>query len=134
MRKFFLLLCMVGLSAFLAVGCAPLLQDLGLCTCQPEIVSMAPEAKLVGLECQIAKYDGVDSLWFHLALKNVSSEPKRFKVNIYLPDGRGVGGLVPVKTNKGLVKPGQTVKVKYPVKGVAEKPDKVELIVKIIEM
>ena len=59
--------------------------------------------------------------------------PQRFKVNIFLDNGKGVGGLIPRKTSKGLVKPGETAKFVYPVKSVQKRPKAITLIIKTIE-
>ena len=67
-----------------------------------------------------------------LNTKNISNTPQRYRVNIFLDNGKAVGGLIPRKTKKGLVEPGQTASFTYPVKGVTVKPD--EIILKIDTM
>jgi len=47
-----------------------------------------------------------------------------------LENGKAVGGLLPRKTKKGLVKPGATAKFSYPVKGVTSVSGKIDLIIK----
>jgi hypothetical protein len=64
-----------------------------------------------------------------VAVKNVCDKPQRFRVRIFLDNGKAVGGLLPRKTKKGLIKPGQTAKFVYPVKGMAEKPGSVDLFI-----
>ena len=81
--------------------------------------SVSPEAELVSLKCVQKKFDGADSVWFDVAVKNISQKDQRFKINIFLPDGKGVGGLLPSSTKKGLVKPGAVAEFSYPAKGVA---------------
>jgi len=51
-----------------------------------------------------------------VAVKNITPEPQRYRVNIFLDNGKAVGGLIPRKTKKGLVKPGDTASFVYPVK------------------
>jgi len=102
------------------------------CAARGKLVrAITPEAKLVGFTCYFAKYKKVDSLWFKVTLKNVSDQPQRYRVNIFLDNGKAVGGLIPRKTKKGLVKPGATASFKYPVKGMNTKPGGVTLIVKL---
>jgi hypothetical protein len=60
-------------------------------------------------------------------VKNVSAEPQRYRVNLFLDNGKAVGGLLPSKTKKGLVEPGQTASFTYPVKGMTEKPGSIFL-------
>jgi hypothetical protein len=103
----------------------------GPCAVQGKLVrAMSPEAKLVGLSCMHKKFDGVMSLAVKVSLKNVSSEPQRFRVNIFLPNNKAVGGLIPRKTKKGLVKPGSTASFTYYFKGQAKTPLGMTLIVK----
>ncbi len=94
--------------------------------------NVTPAAKVVKFKCFFKKYKGVKSLWFDVKLKNVSSKPQRFRVNIFLAEGKAVGGLIPRKTKKGLVKPGAVAGFKYPIKGMGVKSKGVTLIVKTI--
>ncbi len=92
--------------------------------------TIASEASLENFSCMIKKWEGANTLHFTVAVKNVSNEDQRFKVNIFLENGKAVGGLLPRKTKKGLVKPGQTAKFTYPVKGVNGYPGKIDLFIK----
>jgi len=91
---------------------------------------IAPEASLEDFSCVIKRWDGENTLHFNVAVKNISNEDQRFKVNIFLENGKGVGGLLPRKTKKGLIKPGETAKFTYPVKGVSGSPGKIDLFIK----
>ncbi len=91
---------------------------------------IAPEASLENFSCFVKRWDSADTLHFDVAVKNISTEDQRFKVNIFLENGKAVGGLLPRKTNKGLIKPGDTVKFAYPVKGVTSVSGKIDLIIK----
>ena len=92
--------------------------------------TIAPEAQLEEFSCVFKKKWGSETLHFNVAIKNVSNTDQRFKVNIFLDNGKAVGGLLPRKTKKGLVKPGQTVKFVYPVKDIHEKPKAITLTIK----
>ncbi len=101
--------------------------------CAPKgklVRAITPDAKLVAFKCFFKPYKKVKSLHFMVKLRNVSDQPQRFRVNIFLADGRAVGGLVPRKTKKGLIKPGAEASFTYPVKGLATPPTGVTLIVK----
>ena len=101
------------------------------CTKDSEVTkTIAPEASLENFSCVIKKWDGADTLHFNVAVKNISNEDQRFKVNIFLANGKAVGGLLPRKTKKGLIKPGQTVQFTYPVKGMNGAPGKIDLFIK----
>ncbi|MBU1181963.1 MAG: hypothetical protein KKE00_12230 [Proteobacteria bacterium] len=92
--------------------------------------AIAPEASLENFSCVIKKYEGADTLHFNVAVKNISTEDQRFRVNIFLANGKAVGGLLPVDTKKGLIKPGETAKFTYPVQGVIAAPGKIDLVIK----
>ncbi len=91
-----------------------------------EIV-ITPRAELVDFSCSFKKWEGAETLHFKVAVKNVSDQPQRYRVNIFLDNGKAVGGLIPRKTKKGLVKPGETASFLYPVKGMAHQPKSVML-------
>lgn len=92
--------------------------------------SIAPEAKLVDFSCVYKKWEGADTLHFNVTLKNISDQPQRYKVNIFLDNGKAVGGLIPRKTKKGLVKPGEYGSFVYPVGGMKGQPKGITLMVK----
>jgi len=79
---------------------------------------ISPEAELVDLSCSFKKWEGAQTLHFKVTVKNVSDQPQRYKVNIFLDNGKAVGGLIPRTTKKGLLNPGQTASFVYPVKGM----------------
>ena len=91
---------------------------------------IAPEASLENFSCIIKKWDGADTLHFNVAVKNISNEDQRFKINIFLANGKAVGGLLPRKIKNGLIKPGDTAQFTYPVKGVNCAPGKIDLFIK----
>lgn len=91
---------------------------------------IAPEASLEDFSCVIKPYEGADSLHFNVAVKNVSAKDQRFRVQIFLSNGKAVGGLIPEKTKGGLVKPGQTAKFTYPVTGMNHSPESIDLFIK----
>lgn len=95
--------------------------------------TVAPEAFLESFSCVLQKWKGADTLHFNVAIKNISQTDQRFKVNIFLENGKAVGGLLPRKTAKGLVKPGQTIRFSYPVKGMDSRPGNIDLIIKTMD-
>ena len=70
---------------------------------------------------------------FKVAVKNVSPQPQRFRVNIFLESGKAVGGLIPRKTKEGPLKPGETASFVYPVGGVTTQPESVILRISALE-
>ena len=92
--------------------------------------SVTPEAELVDFACYFAKYKKQDSLFFYVTVKNISKEPQRFRVNIFLDNGKAVGGLVPRKGKPPVLKPGAQATVKYPVQGMNAKASSVTIYVK----
>ena len=94
--------------------------------------AVAPEAELETFSCLFKKWEGSKTLHFKVVIKNVSTKAQRFRVNIFLDNGKAVGGLIPRKTKKGLIEPGKTGSFVYPVKGMENKPK--SLILKITTM
>lgn len=89
--------------------------------------SIEPEAELEDFSCSFNKWEGVDTLHFSVGIKNVSDQDQRYRVNIFLDNGKAVGGLIPRKTKNGLVKPGTSASFTYPVKNQTESPRSVIL-------
>ncbi len=93
---------------------------------------VSPEAELTGLDCFFKDYKGVKSLHFKVTLKNTSDQPQRYRVNLFLDNGKAVGGLIPRKGKPPVVKPGEAASFTYPVKGMSEPAGEVLLLVKTI--
>ena len=89
--------------------------------------SIAPEAALEEFSCLMKDWGGTETLHFKVAIKNITDKPQRYRVNIFLDNGKAVGGWIPRKTKKGLVQPGQTGGFVYPVGGMPHKPKSVLL-------
>jgi len=82
---------------------------------------------LEGLTCFFKKYEGAEVLHFKLTVKNVTEKPQRYRVHIFLDNGKAVGGLIPATTKKGLIAPGQSATFVYPVTGMTAKAGSVEV-------
>ncbi len=127
----FILMAAAGLLLSGCAGPKPKPGDVFSCVPDKKLEkNIASEAQLEDFSCVFKKWEGINTLHFNVAVKNVSDQPQRFKINIFLDNGKAVGGLLPRKTKKGLVKPGQTASFVYPVGGMTEKPKGITLIVK----
>jgi hypothetical protein len=91
---------------------------------------IVPEAALENLSCYFKNYEGKDTLHLKVAVKNVSDKPQRYRVNIFMDNGKAVGGLIPRTTKKGLVEPGQSASFDYPVIDMPLSPKTMTLIIK----
>ena len=89
--------------------------------------SISSEAMLEDFSCNFKMFEGAEVLHFNVAIKNVSNTPQRFRVHIFLDNGKAVGGLIPRKTAGGLVEPGQTASFEYPVNGMMGLPNHIIL-------
>jgi len=69
-------------------------------------------AKVTKVDYQIKKYKGKDRLHVTVEVKNVAKQPKRFRVNIWLPGGAAGGGFYPRK--KKAIEPGKTLSRTFP--------------------
>ncbi|UCF93603.1 MAG: hypothetical protein JSW39_05425 [Desulfobacterales bacterium] len=95
---------------------------------------VAAEAQLEEFSCSFKKWEGTDTLHFTVAVKNVSNQPQRFRVNIFTDNGKAVGGLIPAKTQEGLVESGQTASFVYPVKEMYVNPRTATLKISTISL
>ena len=94
--------------------------------------NIVDEAALEAFSCVFKKWEGKDTLHFNVTVKNVSDQPQRYKVNIFLDNGKAVGGLLPQKTKKGLVQPGQSASFVYPVASMTRTPKAIMLNIRTI--
>ncbi len=94
---------------------------------------VTPEASLESLACYFARWEGADTLHFKVTLENVCAEPRRFRVNIFLDNGKAVGGLIPRKAKGGLVEPGASASFVYPVQGMPGKPGSMLLRIRTVQ-
>jgi hypothetical protein len=138
MKRFQHVVRSLGLFAILAclvfAGCAgpkPKPGEVFPCAADSKIEKeIAPEAELTDFSCVVKPWNGSDTLHFDVTVKNISNSPQRYRVNIFLDNGKAVGGLIPRKTKDGLVEPGQTASFTYPVKGMDCGPKSVTVLVK----
>jgi hypothetical protein len=89
--------------------------------------TIAPEAQLESLTCFFDTYEGAEVLHFKLAVKNITQHPQRYRIHIFMDNGKAVGGLIPSSTKKGLIEPGKSGAFTYPVTGMTGKPGSVEI-------
>ncbi len=104
--------------------------------CLPEAKmekKISPEAAIEDISCTLKKWEGSDTLHFNVTIKNISSQPQRYRVHIFLDNGKAVGGLIPRQTKKGLVEPGKTASFEYPVKGMTCLPKALTVVVKTMQ-
>ena len=138
MKRFQPVIQLLGVIAILAclvvAGCAgpkPKPGEVFPCAAESKIEKeIAPEAELTEFSCIIKEWEGSNTLHFTVGVKNISDVPQRYRVNIFLDNGKAAGGLIPQKTNKGLVQPGKTASFVYPVKGMDCGPKSVTVLVK----
>lgn len=91
--------------------------------------SVAREAELRELTCSFKSYEGSETLHFNVMVRNVSRTPQRYRVNIFLDNGKAVGGLIPRKTGGGLVAPGEDAQFVYPVVDMPQTPESLMLVI-----
>lgn len=133
-----LVIFMIGIGLMLT-GCAGKSYSPGTAPesfpCVPEgriEKDIAPEAALESLTCAFKKYEGKETLHFKVAVKNVSDKPQRYRVNLFMDNGKAVGGLIPRTTKEGLVDPGASKSFDYPVVDMPMSPKALTLIIKTV--
>ena len=84
------------------------------------------QVKLTQFDCAVGKHGGQPSLIFTVGLENPTSQPYRYRVNIFLEDmNKAAGHYVPRKGTPPVVNPGKAVSVKIPFIGTEKMPKKV---------
>ncbi len=114
-KKTLWLLLMTFLAMVLVAGCASdkttVAEDSKI-----EAVSfdVCPSAKIIKVCYYMKKYKGAPRLHFDVTIKNISAEPKRFRLAIFLPDGAAGGGFYPRKGKNPVIKPGAELTRTFP--------------------
>jgi len=99
--------------------------------CDAEIAwDVVKEAKLTQFDCALGESGGQPALIFTVGLENASDKPQRYRVNLFMDNGKAVGGLIPRTTKEGLVEPGQSKSFDYPVIDMPLSPKTMTLIIK----
>jgi hypothetical protein len=83
---------------------------------EPKIeMEVAPEAKITQFESALGTHEKDPALIFTVGIQNVSNQPMRYRLNIFLQDmDKGSGSLVPVTGKPPVMEPGKTETVKIP--------------------
>jgi hypothetical protein len=89
---------LLALALFGLGGCATTDADVNAAAFEQNIqYEVAPSAEITQIAYGIKPYKGTDRLHMTITVKNKTEETKRFRVNIFLPDGTTAGGLYPRK-------------------------------------
>lgn len=77
---------------------------------------VCPTAAVTSVDCFMkeSKFSGGPKLHVKLGIKNTASEPKRYRVSIFLADGASSGGFYPRKGNPPVLKPGEKLESTFP--------------------
>lgn len=90
-------------------------------------MTVVKSAKVAKVSYEMKSYKGKDRFHVTVELQNVTKEPKRYRVNIWLPDGVSGGGLYPRKGKA--IEPGKTLSQTFPM-FYDKIPNKMEIVVK----
>jgi hypothetical protein len=79
-------------------------------------LQVCPTAKITTLEyfMKQTKFTGGPKLHMKIGIKNISDQPHRYRVSIFLPDGASSGGFYPVKGDPPVLKPGEEKVATFP--------------------
>ena len=94
----------------------------------PYTTKVCSSAKITKVNSFMKKYKGASRFHVAVGIKNVSSQPKRYRLHIFLPNGVSSGGLYPRKGKPPVVKPGKVLVQTYPMY-YSKLPEKFELVV-----
>ena len=88
----------LAIAIFGLGGCATTDADVNETAFQQNIqYEVTASAEITNIAYCIKPYKGTDRLHMSVTVKNKAAETKRFRVNIFLPDGTSAGGLYPRK-------------------------------------
>jgi hypothetical protein len=98
----------------LAAGCAT--ERSAKNPSEPRIaMEIIPEAKVTQFESALGTHEKDPALIFTVGIQNVSNQPMRYRLNIFLLDmDKGSGSLVPATGKPPVMEPGKTQTVKIP--------------------
>lgn len=86
---------------------------------------VAAQAEITAFSCAMGTHELEPSLIYTVALKNVSSNPQRFRLNIFLLDmDKAAGFMVPRTGKPPVLKPGEEQSVKIPFMKTTQLPAK----------
>jgi len=79
-------------------------------------LQVCPTAKITTLEYFVkkSKFSGGPKLHMKIGIKNISDQPHRYRVSIFLPDGASSGGFYPRKGKPPVLKPGEEKERTFP--------------------
>ncbi|HDI59800.1 MAG TPA: hypothetical protein ENF48_05530 [Desulfobacteraceae bacterium] len=113
---------MIGLLALVIMGglltaCATTGKPTADAGIAPNITyQVADSAQVTKVAYYFKEYKGAQRLHMELTIKNVSTEVKRYRVHIFLPEGPAGGGLYPRKVKKDAtgIAPGEELTRVFP--------------------
>jgi hypothetical protein len=96
--RWFIVLLALVLAGGLLSACATTGKPAAQAGIAPNITyQVADSAQLTKVAYYLKDYEGAERLHMELTVKNISSEAKRYRVHIFLPEGPGGGSLFPRK-------------------------------------
>jgi hypothetical protein len=124
---------LVGATLVLAGGVSPALSAPYSCEGAKKIeAEVSPDAELLAVGCSYKEYKNKNSLHFDVKIRNTSAQAQRYRVNIFLDNGKAVGGLIPRKGKPPVLQPGEEASFTYPVQGMEDVADEVTVLVKTL--
>jgi hypothetical protein len=69
---------------------------------------VAPSAKITKVSYYFENFREQNTIVFEVAVKNISSTPKRFRVKVFIDDGPSAAYFYPLAGNPPVLKPGET--------------------------
>ena len=81
-----------------------------------ETLEVCPSAKITAVDYFIkeSEFSGGPKLHVKVGIKNISDQPKRYRLSIFLPDGASSGGFYPRKGRPPVIKPGEEQSLTFP--------------------
>jgi hypothetical protein len=92
---------------------------------------VTPEAEIVNFDCALGRHERDPSVIYTVKLKNISDQPRRFRLTTFLVGmDKAVAYSPPAKGKPPVLAPGAEASVKIPFMKVNEMPGKIQVNVK----
>jgi hypothetical protein len=101
---------------FLSLSCTMAVRCSRAQSSKSEIVfDLVPTAQVTQVNYYLKKFKGKETIFFEIGVKNISNEPKRFKLKVFIHDGPSAAYYYPRKGKPPVIKPGEVYTKPLPV-------------------
>jgi hypothetical protein len=96
------------------------------------VYDVVPSAQITKVNCYFKEFKGRETIHFEISVKNISAEPKRFKLKIFILDGPSAASLYPRSEKPPVLAPGKVYMYPLPLVFFDKLPE--EFTIKVEEV